>query len=139
MLRSARLARLMFVFSALFALAVASARADVQPAAEAVPPPPAAMVVDMNAADPVVSVARHRRCSSRTIVISPSYSGGELQKSVLFVNGRHMQTITETGRVFSLGVRRFRAGRNNYEVVSIFTSGKSASTIGSFKRCSRRR
>lgn len=93
---------------------------------------------DANAVDPVVRVAKHSRCSSRTVVITPSYIGGQLIRSVLFVNGRHVQTLTESGAVFSSGVRRFKAGRNNYEIVSLFASGKSASTIGSFTRCSRR-
>lgn len=93
---------------------------------------------DANAVDPVVSVAKHRRCSSRTVVITPSYVGGELIRSVLFVNGRHVQTLTDSMAVFSSGVRRFKAGRNNYEIVSLFASGKSASTLGSFTRCSRR-
>lgn len=93
---------------------------------------------DANAVDPVVRVAKHSRCSSRTVVITPSYVGGQLVRSVLYVNGRHVQTLTESGAVFSSGVRRFRGGRNNYEIVSLFASGKSASTIGSFTRCSRR-
>lgn len=93
---------------------------------------------DANAVDPVVSVAGHSRCSSRTVVITPSYVGGQLLRSVLYVNGRHVQTLTDSGAVFSSGVRRFKGGRNNYEIVSLFSSGKSASTIGYFTRCTRR-
>lgn len=100
--------------------------------------PAQTVTYDANAVDPVVTVAKHRRCSSRTVVITPKYVGGQLIRSVLFVNGRHVQTLTDSAAVFSSGVRRFKGGRNNYEIVSIFASGKSASTIGSFTRCTRR-
>lgn len=114
------------------------ARADVAPVDEVAPPAEQPLVVDASAVDPIVRVAQHRRCSSRTVVITPSYTNGNLVKSVLFVNGRLMQVTTDPAARFHLGVRRFKAGRNNYEIVSVFSSGKSASTIGSFKRCSRR-
>lgn len=100
--------------------------------------PAQTVTYDANAVDPVVTVAKHRRCSSRTVVITPSYVGGQLVRSVLFVNGRHVQTLTDSTAVFTSGVRRFKGGRNNYEIVSLFASGKSASKLGSFVRCTRR-
>lgn len=137
----ARRMRFLIAAIALVALAAGPAQADGHPPVEPAPAvePALPLTVDSTAVDPAVSVARHRRCSSRTIVISPTYFGGALLKSVLFVNGRRMQTVVESGRPFKLGVRRFKSGRNNYEVVSIFASGKAASVLGAFKRCSRRR
>lgn len=92
-------------------------------------------VVGAQAIDPTVLIAAHKRCSSRTVVITPSYSGGRLVSSTVFVNGFKIQTITAEAQVFKLGARRFKRGKNSYEVVSIFSSGKSASQLGSFKRC----
>lgn len=123
----------------LFASASTAASADVTPVEPPAPSTEQPITVDASAIDPIVRVAAHRRCSSRTVVITPSYTNGNLVKSVLFVNGRMMQVTTDPAARFHLGVRRFKAGRNNYEIVSIFSSGKSASTIGSFHRCSRRR
>lgn len=133
--------RFLIAALATFVLAASPAFADAHAPADSVTSvePALPATVDASAVDPVVRLARHRRCSSRTIVINPVYFGGPLIKSVLFVNGRRMQTLTDSGRPFSLGVRRFKAGRNNYEVVSVFASGKAASVIGAFKRCSRRR
>lgn len=122
----------------LFALAATTANADVAPVEPPAPSAEPPLTVDASAIDPIVRVAAHRRCSSRTVVITPSYTNGSLVKSVLFVNGRMMQVATDPGARFHLGARRFKAGRNNYEIVSIFSSGKSASTIGAFNRCSRR-
>lgn len=123
----------------LFVIVSAQASADVEPVEPVAPVTEQPITVDASAVDPIVRVAAHRRCSSRTVVITPSYTNGDLVKSVLFVNGRLMQVTTDPAARFHLGVRRFKAGRNNYEIVSVFSSGKSASTIGSFNRCSRRR
>lgn len=115
---------------------VARANVDpIEPPAQGAEP---TIVFDAAAADPIVRVAAHRRCSSRTVVITPNYTNGTLVKSVLFINGRLRKTTTDPAARFHLGARRFKAGRNNYEIVSVFTSGKSASTIGAFNRCSRR-
>lgn len=85
--------------------------------------------------DPTVQIARQTRCFSRTVVINPSYAGGGgLVKSYLFVNGRQVGYKTAAGS-FSAGARKFKRGRNAYEVVSIFANGKSASQVGSFTRC----
>lgn len=87
------------------------------------------------AVDPTVKIARQTRCFSRTVVINPSYAGGGgIVKSYLFVNGRQVGFKTTPGS-FSVGARKFKRGKNAYEVVSIFASGKSASKIGSFTRC----
>lgn len=118
---------------------VADVHANVEPVEPVAPSAEPPIVFDATAADPIVRVAAHRRCSSRTVVIAPTYSSGTLVKSVLFVNGRMLRTTTDPAARFHLGARRFKAGRNNYEIVGVFTSGKSASTIGSFNRCSRRR
>lgn len=122
----------------LFAFAATTVNADVAPVDPTAPAAEQPITVDATAVDPIVRVAAHRRCSSRTVVITPSYTNGNLVKSVLFVNGRMMQVTTDPAARFHLGARRFKAGRNNYEIVSIFSSGKSASTIGTFNRCSRR-
>lgn len=135
---AARAALTLALMLSLFAILAASAGAVVAPVDEPAPAAEQPLVVDATAVDPIVRVAAHRRCSSRTVVITPSYTNGNLVKSVLFVNGRLMQVTTDPAARFHLGARRFKAGRNNYEIVSIFSSGKSASTIGSFNRCSRR-
>lgn len=130
---------LVFAFCCLVLVAFAApVRADVQPVEPPVQSAEPTVVFDATAADPIVRVAAHRRCSSRTVVITPAYTNGTLVKTVLFVNGRMLSTTTDAAARFHLGARRFKAGRNNYEIVSLFTSGKSASTIGSFTRCSRR-
>lgn len=138
MKNAARAASVVALMLSLLAIAAGSAGADVAPVDEPAPAVEQPVTVDLSAVDPVVRVAAHRRCSSRTVVITPSYTNGNLVKSVLFVNGRQMQVTTDHAARFHLGARRFKAGRNNYEIVSIFSSGKSASTIGWFKRCSRR-
>lgn len=135
---AARAASVFALLLSVLAITASSASADVAPVVEPAPTAEPPLAVDATAVDPIVRVAAHRRCSSRTVVITPSYMNGSLVKSVLFVNGRLMQVTTDPAARFHLGARRFKAGRNNYEIVSIFSSGKSASTIGSFKRCSRR-
>lgn len=91
--------------------------------------------------DPVVRVASPTRCSSRTVVIAPIYSTGGtggLVRSTLIVDGIKVFRNSDPTAPFALGVRRFKAGNHNYELVGQFADGRVASLHGRFARCSKR-
>jgi hypothetical protein len=88
-------------------------------------------------ADPTLSIARIKRCVTGPFKITPSYAGGTIKSSTLFVDGK--QKSTRSGaEPFSLSARSYKAGKHNFEVVTVFTSGKAASKFGSFTRCAAR-
>lgn len=92
--------------------------------------------------DPVVRVASPTRCSSRTVVIAPNYStggSGGLVRSTLVVDGTRIFRNADPAQPFSLGVRRFKAGGHNYELIGQFADGRVASLHGRFARCSKKR
>lgn len=92
--------------------------------------------------DPVVRVASPTRCSSRTVVIAPLYSTGGtggIVRSTLVVDGTRIFRNPDPTAAFELGVRRFKAGKHNYELIGQFADGRVASLHGQFSRCSRRR
>jgi hypothetical protein len=86
-------------------------------------------------ADPSLAISKFKRCVSHKFKIAPSYSGGALKSSTLFVDGKKTQTRTGSTDPFTINARRYKAGKHNFEVVSVFTSGKAASKFGSFTRC----
>jgi hypothetical protein len=72
---------------------------------------------------------------SKTLQITPRYAGGSgLLKSYLYVNGVRAWTRSSPGP-FKVAATRFRKGVSNYEVVGVFADGRSASWVGSFRRC----
>jgi hypothetical protein len=87
--------------------------------------------------DPSLTFAKFNRCVTRGFKIAPSYSGGVIQSSTLFVDGKKKQTHNGDAP-FSLSARSYKAGKHNFEVVTVFTSGKAASKFGSFTRCAAR-
>ncbi|MFY9488301.1 MAG: hypothetical protein WAP35_06355 [Solirubrobacterales bacterium] len=101
-----------------------------------VPPTPPTVVAE--AADPSISLARFKRCVSRKFKIRPSYSGGQVKTSTLFIDGRKIATKTASTAPFTVNPKRFKAGKHNIEIVTVFTSGKAASKFGSFSRCAAR-
>jgi hypothetical protein len=92
--------------------------------------------------DPVVRVASPTRCASRTAVIAPLYSAGGsggLVRSTLVVDGTRVFTNADPAAPFRLGVRRFKTGLHNYELIGQFSDGRVASLHGQFTRCKSRR
>jgi hypothetical protein len=87
------------------------------------------------AADPSLAISRFKRCVSRKFKIAPAYSGGPLKSSTLFIDGKKTQTRTASNEPFTVNARRYKSGKHNFEVVSVFASGKAASKFGSFTRC----
>lgn len=86
------------------------------------------------AADPSVSIATANRCVSRKLTVRPSYAGGTIKSSTLFIDSRKVKTKTGSGS-FVINTSKYKSGKHHIEVVTVFTSGKSASKFGSFTRC----
>lgn len=84
--------------------------------------------------DPTVSISSRKRCVARTFKISPTYSNGTVKTSTLFIDSRKVSTKTDTSP-FTVNAKRYKAGRHNVEVVTVFTNGKAASKFGLFSRC----
>ena len=61
----------------------------------------AAAVVAAQSADPSLSVARFKRCVSGAFKIAPSYSGGVIKSSTLFVDGRKKSDAQRIGAVLA--------------------------------------
>ncbi|MFY9265552.1 MAG: hypothetical protein WAO61_09020 [Solirubrobacterales bacterium] len=94
--------------------------------------------VVVRAGDPSVSLSRFKRCVSRKFKISPTYTGGQVKTSTLFIDSRKVATRVGSTAPFTVNPRRYKAGKHNVEVVTVFTSGKAASKFGSFSRCKAR-
>lgn len=88
-------------------------------------------------AEPVISVAEHRRCIKSSLSIAPRYSGGRVVRSYLYVNGVRAWSRSSGGG-FRLKAKRFPRGVNAYEVIAVFADGRSASWVGTFTRCGAR-
>ncbi|MGH2905182.1 MAG: hypothetical protein ACRDKI_00250 [Solirubrobacterales bacterium] len=85
-------------------------------------------------ADPSLAITKFKRCVSRVFKIAPSYSSGSIKSSTLFVDGKKKQTHSGA-EAFQLSARSYKAGKHNFEVVTVFSNGKAASKFGSFTRC----
>jgi hypothetical protein len=86
-------------------------------------------------ADPTVRVATRRHCISSKIVLSPRYTGGGgIAASFLYLNGEAAAARRSPGNL-TISFKRLQSGINSYELVSIFTDGRSASAVGTFRRC----
>lgn len=97
--------------------------------------PPAAPAPQVVAqADPTVSIASLKRCVSHKFRVRPSYANGTVQSSTLFVDSRKIATRNGDGS-FIVNGKKYKAGKHNIEVVTVFTNGKAASKFGSFSRC----
>lgn len=99
--------------------------------------PPVPPVVVQESADPSLTVASFKRCVSHQFKIAPSYSGGTITSSTLFVDGKKKQTQNGSAP-FTVNGRSYSAGKHNFEIVTVFSSGKAASKFGSFTRCAAR-
>ncbi|HEV7918936.1 MAG TPA: hypothetical protein VGO97_05095 [Solirubrobacterales bacterium] len=97
-----------------------------------------APLVATRSPDPTVRVARLTRCVNSRFRLNPSYTGGQVRSSTLFVDGRRVQTLTGSSQNFKLNSHRYKSGKHNYEVVTIFADGRAASKFGSFSRCAAR-
>lgn len=93
--------------------------------------------VVQSSADPSMSIAARKRCVTGQFTIAPTYSGGTISSSTLFVDGRRKRS-NDGSKPFSLSARSYKAGKHNFEVVTVFTNGKAASKFGSFTRCAAR-
>lgn len=96
-----------------------------------------APTVTAQGADPTLTFARFKRCVTGPFKISPTYSGGAIKSSTLIVDGKRKRTQSGS-EPFSISARSYKAGKHNFEIVTIFASGKAASKFGSFTRCSAR-
>lgn len=85
-------------------------------------------------ADPRVSIATANRCVSRKLTVRPSYTGGTIKSSTLFIDSRKVKTKTGSGS-FVINTSKYKGGRHHLEIVTVFSNGKSASKFGSFTRC----
>lgn len=85
-------------------------------------------------ADPTITIAAYKRCVSHRFRISPVYGSGTVKTSTLFIDGK--KVATKNGpEGFLVNGPKYKAGKHNFEVVTSFTNGKSASKFGSFSRC----
>lgn len=85
-------------------------------------------------ADPTVSISSTKQCVSRKLTIRPSYTGGTIKSSTLFIDSRKVKTKTGAGS-FVINTSKYKSGKHHIEIVTVFTNGKSASKFGSFTRC----
>ncbi len=85
-------------------------------------------------ADPTITIAAYKRCVSHRFRISPVYGSGTVKTSTLFVDGKRVATKNGP-EAFLVNGPKYKAGKHNFEVVTSFTNGKSASKFGSFSRC----
>lgn len=86
------------------------------------------------AADPTVSIAASKRCVSRKLTVRPSYTGGTIKSSTLFIDSRKVKSKTGAGS-FVINTSKYKSGKHHIEIVTVFANGKSASKFGSFTRC----
>jgi hypothetical protein len=131
-----RAALIAFSVAALLVLAFAMSAS-----AEDVAPAPASGAtgatgsVSSLGADPTVRVATRRHCISSKFVMSPQYTGGGgIAASFLYLNGEAAAARRSPGAL-TVSFKRLQTGINSYELVSIFTDGRSASAVGTFRRC----
>ncbi|MBI4898320.1 MAG: hypothetical protein HY827_08115 [Actinobacteria bacterium] len=85
-------------------------------------------------ADPTITIAAYKRCVSHRFRISPVYGSGTVKSSTLFVDGKKIAT-NNGPEGFLVNGPKYKTGKHNFEVVTSFTNGKSASKFGSFSRC----
>lgn len=90
--------------------------------------------VVQTAAAPTVSIATSSRCVSRKLTVRPTYSGGTINSSTLFIDSRKVKTKTGSGS-FVINTSKYKSGKHHIEIVTVFSNGKSASKFGSFSRC----
>jgi hypothetical protein len=86
-------------------------------------------------ADPTVRVASRKHCVSSKVVLTPQYTGGGgIAASFLYLNGQAAAARRSPGAL-TISFKRLARGVNSYELVSIFTDGRSASAVGTIRRC----
>lgn len=85
-------------------------------------------------ADPSVAIATSSRCVSRKLTVRPSYAGGTINSSTLFIDSKKVKAKSGSGS-FVINTSKFKSGRHHIELVTVFSNGKSASKFGSFTRC----
>ena len=129
-----RTALLIFSAAALCALAF-SANAFADEAAAPTAATGATGTVNSFGADPTVRVAQRRHCVSGKVVLNPSYTGGGgIAASFLYLNGNAAAARRSPGAL-TISFKRLQPGINSYELVSIFSDGRSASVVGTLRRC----
>lgn len=91
--------------------------------------------VNQLGADPTVRIAKRRHCVRSKLIFSPRYTGGGgVRRTYLYVNGELAAQRWSDGLI-RLSARHLERGVNSYELVTEFEDGRSASAIGTVRRC----